>query len=191
MAKTIGQTMEIPRISALGEKRNIEKAKGGGKDAFDQLFAPYRSELRSFIQSKVPEDEVEDVLQDVSIGAWKALPNFDARSKLRTWLYGICINKIKDLHRRRAKVGHNISLEGHEPTAEEHPMGNIDLGASIWHMVRTLPEPQSEVIELYYRQGLTLAEISNVLDRNLNTVKYQFCQAHARLAKAGEGIQWL
>ena len=38
------------------------------------------------------------------------------------------------------------------------------------------------MILLYYQDELTLAEIAGVLNRNLSTVKYQFFQAHSKLA---------
>ena len=49
-------------------------------------------------------------------------------------------------------------------------------------MVARLPEKQREVIELYYCCEYTLPEVATALDRNLNTVKYQFYAAHAELA---------
>jgi RNA polymerase sigma factor (sigma-70 family) len=49
--------------------------------------------------------------------------------------------------------------------------------------LRTLPEAQREVVELYYYAELTLPEIATSLNRNLNTVKYQFYRAHQAVAR--------
>ena len=46
-----------------------------------------------------------------------------------------------------------------------------------------LPENQREVLEMYYFAELTLPEIAGLLDRNLNTVKYQFYRAHTQVAE--------
>lgn len=58
-------------------------------------------------------------------------------------------------------------------------------------LLAELEETQREVIELYYYAQLTLAEIATVLERNLNTVKYQFYRAHSELLAAvgREGLQ--
>jgi DNA-directed RNA polymerase specialized sigma24 family protein len=47
-------------------------------------------------------------------------------------------------------------------------------------------------LELYYYAELNLPEIAQVLNRNLNTVKYQFYRAHTQVAAAmGNPETWL
>ncbi len=163
----------------------LQEAKAGNRSAFDELIVPFISDLRTFVSTKVDAKEVDDVVQEVLLAAWKAIPGFDGRSKLRTWLFGICIFKVKDHYRLKMRRIQEVSIEGYD--AESGTPGlsyQTELAHAVKGYVQSLSASQSEVIDLYYQQNLTLAEVATVLDRNLNTVKYQFCQAHFRLAKS-------
>src|SRR6185369_18089829 len=59
----------------------------------------------------IPEADVEDLCQEVFVVVQRKLAEFEGRSELRTWLYGICLRVAAD-HRRRAYVRREL------PTAE-------------------------------------------------------------------------
>lgn len=167
------------------EQRLISDAKTGVRSAFDELMAIYHGDIKKFLSTRVDHADVDDLVQDVMVASWKALPMFDGKSKFRTWLIGICIHKVKDHYRARSRRFPETSIDnlGHyEPTvdASQHQAELVD---AVRSMMTILSPAQAEVINLYYQQNLTLAEVASILDRNINTVKYQFVQAHARLHK--------
>lgn len=51
----------------------------------------------------VREADVEDLCQEVFVVVHRKLPEFEGRSSVRTWIYGICVRVASD-HRRRAHV---------------------------------------------------------------------------------------
>jgi len=59
----------------------------------------------------------------------------------------------------------------------------VELRETIQAALKSVPDEQREVLELYYYAGQTLAEIGQALGRNLNTVKYQFYRAHIHVEK--------
>src|SRR6185503_7294479 len=59
--------------------------------------------LRSLRHLGVAESDIEDVGQEVFVTVHRRLASFEGRSKLRTWLYGICLRVASD-YRRRAYV---------------------------------------------------------------------------------------
>ena len=72
--------------------------------SFAQIFrdnAPYA--WRVLRRLGVREAEVDDLVQEVFIVVHRKLPEFEGRSSLRTWIYGICVRVASD-HRRRAHV---------------------------------------------------------------------------------------
>jgi RNA polymerase sigma-70 factor, ECF subfamily len=171
-----------PRSSAL-HARLVGLARKGDRASFDQLVEAHREALRSFLAQKVEASEVEDVIQDVLVAAWRAVPGYDGRSQFRTWLFAIAFNKVRDHYRlksRRVAEAQPQDLES-APQADD-PFAAKDLSLVVRELLRKLPETQSEVVLLYYQDQLTLSEIGTVLNRNLSTVKYQFFQAHAKLA---------
>src|SRR6188768_4247016 len=59
--------------------------------------------IRTLRHLGIQEADVEDVAQEVFVTVHRKLAEFEGRSKLRTWLYGICLRVASD-HRRRAYV---------------------------------------------------------------------------------------
>lgn len=181
---SVSKTMANALGGQPNERRLIQIARSGGRQAFDELVSAYMVDIRKFVATRIRDNEIDDVVQDILVAAWKGLPQFDGRSKFRTWLLGICMHKVKDAYRSQLRRTPEVSLDGIQLEPESAaPQAKTDLADAVQSLMSQLPKSQHEVIELYYRQRLTLAEIAEVLDRNLNTVKYQFCQAHVRLAK--------
>src|SRR5918996_156193 len=74
------------------------------EDAYGQLIEPHRAELRAHCYRMLGSvHDAEDALQDALLRAWKALPRFEGRSSVRTWLYRIATNACLDLIARRPK----------------------------------------------------------------------------------------
>ena len=73
-------------------------------ESFAQIFrehAPYA--WRVLRRLGVREAEVDDLVQEVFVVIHRKLPEFEGRSSIRTWIYGICVRVASD-HRRRAHV---------------------------------------------------------------------------------------
>lgn len=153
--------------------------------SFDQQVAAFEPELRRFVARKVRPEAVDDVLQEVWLAAWQALPKYDRRAKFRTWIYAICLHKCHDHYRVQRSEARLVPLDAgpifDERPSVEHAVVQAD---TVERLLAGLDETQREVIELYYYAQLTLAEIATVLERNLNTVKYQFYRAHSELLAA-------
>lgn len=164
-----------------GESRRVRAAIHGDRAAFDELVALHEPEIRRYVSKRIIASAVDDVLQDVWVACWAALPNFDQRSRFKTWLYGICLHKIRDHYRAIKRSVAEVELT--DQLAVSNEIG-IDVAtvAALPGMLAKLTESQREVLELYYFSQLNLPEIGRALNRNLNTVKYQFYRAHSELA---------
>jgi len=164
-----------------GESRRVRLAIQGDRSAFDELFALHEPEIRRYVSKRIVLESVDDVLQDIWLAAWAALPSFDQRSRFKTWLYGICLHKIRDHYRSIKRNVAEVELSEH--IAVQNTTGvDASVLASIPAMLAEVTESQREVLELYYFSQLNLPEIARALNRNLNTVKYQFYRAHSELA---------
>lgn len=148
---------------------------GGSRLAFDRLCDRYVSCMRLFLSSRVSEPHLEDVMQEVWIAAWTAMPQFRRSSQFKTWLFSIAVNKVRDFGRSQARRPHAIGLD-HTAELAVAPVhaAHTEVADQVRSLLQELPDDQREVVELYYLSGLNLREIATALDRNLNTVKYQF-----------------
>jgi RNA polymerase sigma-70 factor (ECF subfamily) len=93
-----------PSIETSRERRLLEAARTGDESAFAGLLEPYRRELHAHCYRMLGSAyDADDALQDASLRAWKALPRFEGRSSLRSWLYTIATNTCLTQIRRRPK----------------------------------------------------------------------------------------
>jgi RNA polymerase sigma-70 factor (ECF subfamily) len=176
-------TRSAPRPITSGdsdEERLVQRSQKRERSAFETLSARYRDELRHFVSKRVCSSAVDDVLQEVWIAAWVSIPSFNRRSRFKAWLYGIAVRKCADYFRSAGPP--HVTLDEALQIASAAQREGDDLCGSVADVIASLPESQREVIELYYHAELTLAEVATALDRNLNTVKYQFYRAHVQAA---------
>ena len=167
----------------------VRKAKGGSQSAFDALRRNHDKLLGGFVARRVGSASADDIVQDIWIACWKAMPQFAGKAKFKVWLYGIAAHKCTDSIRSKIVERSRTAESLPEEIAAPDQYKGIDLRSSVQSALQTLPDDQREVLELYFYAELTLAEIAKTLNRNLNTVKYQFYRSHQLVAaeiKAGE-----
>lgn len=83
----------------------LQAARDGDHRAFAELVAPYERELHVHCYRILGSmHAADDAMQETLIAAWGALPRFEGRASVRTWLYRIatsrCLNAIRDGARR-------------------------------------------------------------------------------------------
>jgi RNA polymerase sigma-70 factor (ECF subfamily) len=105
------------RIGGVSEQRastvsdDLARARGGDDGAFGRLVAPLRRELHAHCYRMLGSvHDAEDALQDGLLRAWKALPAFEGRSSLRSWLYSVVTHACLDAARRRGRRAMPVDL---------------------------------------------------------------------------------
>ncbi len=75
------------------------------RKATAEFVERYSNCIYSYVRYRlVPRaDMVDDVVQDVFLAAWRALPEFRAESSLQEWLLGIARHKVEDYYRKRLR----------------------------------------------------------------------------------------
>lgn len=125
--------------------------------------------------------EAEDVTQEVFIKVWKNLKKFDKTKKFKTWLYRIARNTAIDhLRTKKQLVDLNKFSEDEEDGWGELPDFTPSAFDSlvvreqvdkVQAAIAELPEIYRTVLDLYFREELSLAEIAEVLDEPVDTIK--------------------
>jgi RNA polymerase sigma-70 factor (ECF subfamily) len=128
---------------------------------------------RSARRLGVPEANLDDVVQDVFVTVYRRLPDFEARSLLKTWIFGILRHTVRDL-RRSMRRKPTEALE-HEPsdTQARSPQDAAVRGEGhkLLHAVlEALDQDQREVFVLCELEQLSAPEIASALEVNVNTV---------------------
>src|SRR5437868_11748087 len=81
----------------------VVAAQQGDCSAFKLLYEQYRDRVYNLICYSLNNDQqlAEDLLQNVFIKIYRALPGFRFESNLATWVYRITLNECQDQNRRR------------------------------------------------------------------------------------------
>lgn len=165
------------------DDRLVTRARQGETEAFDTLRQRHDRALRGYVARRVGPGAADDVLQDVWIACWGALARFSGRSRFKAWVYGIASHKCTDYLRTRGQSARSEEAAEKTTPSQTDAYAAVDLRQAVLQALGSLPDSQREVVELYYYGELTLAEIATQLDRNQNTVKYQFYRAHEHVAR--------
>src|SRR5918994_5895208 len=101
------------------EDKLLVTARAGDHDAFRQLVDTHRAELHAHCYRMLGSvHDAEDALQDALLRAWRALPRFERRSSLRTWLYAIvtnaCLKTIEKYPKRVLPVDYGPATDPHD-----------------------------------------------------------------------------
>ncbi|TML24360.1 MAG: sigma-70 family RNA polymerase sigma factor [Actinobacteria bacterium] len=90
--------------STAQEQELLTAAQAGGEDAFRRLVEQHQGELHAHCYRMLGSvHDAEDALQEALLRAWRALPRFEGRSSLRSWLYKIATNTCLHVVGRRPK----------------------------------------------------------------------------------------
>jgi RNA polymerase sigma-70 factor (ECF subfamily) len=98
--------------------------------SFEELIEPYRAELHAHCYRMLGSfHDADDALQDALLRAWRGLPQFEARSSLRSWLYRIATNSCLRLIERRPK---RVLPIDYGPQSDAHDDPAPPLVESVW-----------------------------------------------------------
>lgn len=132
----------------------------------------------------VREDAVLDAAQDVLVVALRRLDNFEGRSTLKTWMYGICI-RVAQEYRRKHKNGREILVEVlpemTTPANQEHAVQKAEWRRALGTVLDTLSDEQREAFVLFEIQRLSMKEVAEVLGCALPTAYFRHKAARARV----------
>jgi RNA polymerase sigma-70 factor (ECF subfamily) len=105
----------------MSEPQLIAAASRGDEAAFRALVAPLRAPLHAHCRRMLRSaHDAEDAMQEVMLRAWRALPTFEGRCSLRSWLYRIATNIcLTALDKRPARA---LPLVSDEDLREPWPL---------------------------------------------------------------------
>lgn len=140
-----------------------------------------RDRLYRLAYSYVGEREAAlDAVQNSILKGLEKCESLKNEEAVKTWLYRIVVNEPLQILRERKRE---------EPSADERLFEQAytetayDRDREVYEAVRRLPEPGRTVVVLRYYEDLTLKQIAEITDANLNTVKYRLYSALERLKR--------
>jgi len=175
---------------------SLEALKAGDREAFTRLVDETSGHIyRVALQILGDEQDAEDVLQETYIKAFCALPNFEGRSSVTTWLYRIAVNEALMLVRKRKPQ--TFSIEDTSPFDAESesegmeivdfcclPEGELLSSESrlfLDRAIQKLPATLRIVFVMRDLEGMSIQETSQTLGLTENNVKTRLLRARLHL----------
>ena len=141
---------------------------------FDEVYEACADLVwRGLISLGIQRGAVDDAFQDVFLVVHRRLAEFEGRSSVRSWVYGIVIRVARD-HRRRDRrkgglVPLDIDLVDYGPGPHEE-LARADALRDLARVLEGLDEERREIFVLAELEQLNAADIAAALGLNVNTV---------------------
>jgi RNA polymerase sigma-70 factor, ECF subfamily len=153
-------------------------------DDFEQLYRAHLGQVYGLCLRLTGQPALaEDCTQDCFIAAWRALPTFEGRSQLSTWLHRIAVNAVL-AHRRRRPSDALREASTLDESAAEVPdssdaAGTLDVEAAL----DRLPQGARDVVVLVGVYGHSHEEAAGMLGIATGTSKAQLHRGRRLLAQ--------
>lgn len=167
----------------------LEKAKAGDREAFRELFRRHRSDVARLAYRMLGnQTDLEDVIQEVFLQVHRSLADFRGQSKFSTWLHRVTVNVVL-MNRRAARSRPVFAPEaitdeevegGHRPDEEASRNERM---AAFRRVLEKLPEKKRTVFVLHEIEGLLPAEIAEMVDAPVLTVRTRLFYARRELCE--------
>jgi RNA polymerase sigma-70 factor (ECF subfamily) len=188
-----------------GEAELVASLLQGDEAAFEDLVDQHHDTMlrvaRLFVRTP---DVAEEVVQETWMAILKALPTFEGRSSLRTWMFRILFNRARTRAKREGRtlpfsaVGDNDAGPPGEPPFDAQGLWSqpprpwealdrleeAELHAQIERAIETLPPRQRTVITLRDLKGWTSAEVCNALGISETNQRVLLHRARAKVRDA-------
>ncbi len=185
---------ETPRhVSFHGDSELARRAADGDAGAFQLLVARYQRPMAALVSRMTRRsDDVDDIVQELFLRAWRGLPRFRGESQFSTWLYRIAVNTaIKYRQRSKSELQQALptdetggGLEALRASEESDPEALAQRGERerlLREAVMKLPEKQRIVVQLHYFDGKSCEEISQIVGCSVGTIWSRLHYACKRL----------
>lgn len=175
------------------EQELLLAAQDGDLDAYEELQGLLEPDIRRYVQGKIYDSYVvDDILQDVFLAFYQNLQRIDPVENLRPYIFRIARNKCYD-DLRKLERNSNVSLDD-EPvqmrvsfTEAQHQLKPDDLThwmllhLEVQAAIEQLPENQREALILYSEEQMSYAEIADIMECSIGTVKSRLYYAKKNL----------
>ena len=170
----------------------VDVGTGTGAVTFEAAYrAHFAFVWRSLRRLGIAEEDAADAAQDVFIIVHRKLPEFAGRSRLTTWLYGICFRVASERRRAvpRPQIGEQEAAAFVSRQADPGALAERHQGLALLERVLDrLPDEQRAVFCLFELEGMTGDEIAEALEIPLGTAYSRLRLARVAFAAAVEAL---
>jgi RNA polymerase sigma factor (sigma-70 family) len=156
----------------------------GEAEAFGALIERWNGPLWGYLRRICDEPEdAADVLQDVWLSVLRGLPRLREPARLRPWLFGIARRKAMDRLRRSYADPTSEAVDPDALPAPEDDDAPVESLDQMHRQLEGMPLQEREVLVLFYLRELSLAQLAELLEVPVGTVKSRLFRARGILRR--------
>jgi RNA polymerase sigma-70 factor (ECF subfamily) len=154
--------------------------------AFEEVFTSHgRFVWRALRYLGVAEGDLDDACQEVFLVVHRRLGDFQGRSTLRSWVYGIALRVAAD-YRKSAFVRRRSSAEVTPEASVASALGQAEARQLLQRALDTLDDDKRTVLVLHELEGFSIPEVAELLGCPVQTT---YTRLHAALARVEREIR--
>lgn len=162
----------------------VLKSLSGDTKAFEKLVEKHHSYVFNLLLGMgcLPED-AKGITQGVFIQAYYSLPNFKRQAKFRTWIHRIAVNRCYNWFKKN-KVSTTVvpeDLPDDKNTSPEERILEDESLQEVKNAMLQLPEKYRTVLNMFYYEKMSYAEIAAQLNLNKRTIETRLYRARHKL----------
>ena len=195
-------TGSVAVLSPADEAELITRCRADDRTAHDELYHRFRRQVAGNLYRVLGDrTDLDDLVQEVFVIAFRGLERFRGDARLSTWLYRICVNvalgRIRTRKRKPPAIGvADLDMTSADPSLTERPetpersLERRRDQERVYHVLEQLAPKKRMVLYLHEIEGLDLKEIAYLVDSNPVTVRTRLFYARREFYKllAGEPV---
>ncbi len=173
-----------------GDNFYIEKILSGDTAAYAYMVNRHKDMVFTIANRILKNrEDAEEVAQDAFLKAYNSLSKFKQKSKFSTWLYSIVYNAA--VSRTRKKQLEVLAIDDH--ITENYTFDEIKIGINeidkeeqkkfINKAIEDLPEEESILITLYYKEEMSVDQVSEIAGISHSNVKVKLHRIRKKILK--------
>ena len=155
----------------------------GDREAFTKLICRHRGSIVALIRRLVADrDESEDLLQETIVQCWLSIAKVRDPERVHAWLLQVARNRCRDWHKSADRRHYPTAQEEMETCLNRYGRAAVRRpDDDIEEAVSVLTASERVAVELFYLQGLSIREVSEVTNAPVGTVKNRLFTARHHL----------
>jgi RNA polymerase sigma factor (sigma-70 family) len=156
--------------------------------AFNLIVQKYQQRLYWHVRKLVVDhDDANDILQDIFVKVWNALPGFRQESQLYTWMYRIATNECLSFLRKKNRFTiipfHDAERTLSDRLADDPLFTGEKMQLKLQQAILTLPPRQRVVFNMKYFDGKKYEEMAEILNMSVGGLKATYHIAVKKIEK--------
>jgi RNA polymerase sigma-70 factor (ECF subfamily) len=180
-----------PSYAQMTDEALMKSMGNGDQRAFDEIYKRYSGPLLGYFMRMLWRDreKAEDFVHDLFAKIIRKPDYFDAERSFKTWIYSVANNMCKNEYKKQeVRKGMSNGLDNHYSLSDSNVnvMGEVQdtfFREAFEKGMQLLDDKHKEAFALRHVEGLSIKEISEILEINEGTVKSRIFYATKYLAE--------